>query len=352
MPSSPTYPASGSPSSPRYPASSSSSSTTYPGGGSPPPPPYQPDNNASSFTFPANASRLPSGAYPRNEANLPPQPPQQPRRGKKGMIAILVIAALVIVGGAVLTGVLYATHSPLLTIVGLGHSTPTQSTTATLAPTATPTQSTTATPTASTSTPSTTPTLTDTSTTTSSTPTPGSTGNYSATQPGPGCDTNGGTWTPQGISKITCGTEISISSNSRGYLYLQLPNNQAFSSNNSIGITATLSGSNDCVGLAEQDANTGFLVEYCNDGRWLIYSISSGGAIVKTLAQSLTSTRTTEQISLTLKGTTLSFSIDNEVHKINVSPIQPTRVAITYSTSYSYGGRVPVTNFSYTTQSS
>ncbi len=241
MPSLPTYPVSGSPSSHTHPASGSPSSFSFPTNSSPPPPPYQPDNNA---------FRFPSGAYPSNEANLPPQqlqqqpqiqpPPQRPRRGKKGMIAILVVAALVIVGGAVLAGVLYATHSPLLANVGSGSSTPTRSTTAVPAATATPAQNATATPIATTG--------TSTSTSTSSTPTAVTTttssSNYSATQPGPGCDTNGGTWTPQGISKITCGTQISVNSgNARGYLYLQLPNNAAFASNNSIGISASLQGS-------------------------------------------------------------------------------------------------------------
>ena len=122
------------------------------------------------------------------------------------MIAILVVAALVIVGGAVLAGVLYATHSPLLANVGSGSSTPTRSTTAVPAATATPAQNATATPIATTDTSTSTPTLLQLPpqlrhTTLSSS-------NYSATQPGPGCDTNGGTWTPQGISKITCGTQI------------------------------------------------------------------------------------------------------------------------------------------------
>lgn len=233
MPSSPNYPAGNMPSSPNYQTGGSPSSFTFPANGSmPPPPPYQPDNNA---------FRPPSGAYPRSESNLPPlqpqlqpqlpQSPQQPRRGKKGMMAILVIAALIIVGGVVLTGVLYATHNPLLAKVGLGSSTSTPS--ATQAPSANPTQSTTTAPTTttdtSTSTPSTTPTLTSTSSTTTSVTTQTtSPSSYSATQSGPGCDTNGGTWTPQGISNITCGTRISVSSgNARGYLYLQLPNNAA-----------------------------------------------------------------------------------------------------------------------------
>jgi hypothetical protein len=180
---------------------------------------------------------------------------------------------------------------------------------------------------------------------------------YSAIQPGPGCDKNGGMWTLQEQSPITniacnsSGTQITINPpNSRGYLYFQLPNNKAFSSNNRIGLTGALlsylGSDGNCVGLAEQDVNTGFLGEYCYGGKWFIYSISSGGAITGKLASSITSTRATEQISLMLKGTALSFSIDNEVHEITVSPIQPTEVAITYLNG---GGSetVPVTNFSY-----
>src|SRR5579859_460053 len=52
---------------------------------------------------------------------------------------------------------------------------------------------------------------------------PSTSNNYSALQPGPGCDKNGGTWTPQGLGDITCGTTVSPSSaNIRGYLFLQL----------------------------------------------------------------------------------------------------------------------------------
>jgi hypothetical protein len=172
--------------------------------------------------------------------------------------------------------------------------------------------------------------------------------NYSAIQPGPGCDKNGGTWSSQGISNISCGTTVTVSAaNTRGYLFLQLPNNKAFSSNNKIGVIGSPSSS-QCVGLDEQDANTGFLVEYCGDGHWFIYTISSDGTIVQTLDKNLTSTRTNADISLTLKGTTLSFSIDNEIYNVNsISPIQPIKVAITYFSIYS-GDRITTNNFSYT----
>ncbi|HEY4035556.1 MAG TPA: hypothetical protein VGL94_16485 [Ktedonobacteraceae bacterium] len=186
---------------------------------------------------------------------------------------------------------------------------------------------------------------------------PSSPSNYSALQPGPGCDKNGGTWTPQGLGDITCGTAVSPSSaNTRGYLFLQLPNNKAFSSNNKIGVIGnpgTPNGFLQCIGLDEQDANTGFLAEYCGDGHWFIYSISSDGTIVQTLAKDLTSTRTTVDIALTLQGTTLSFSMDNEMHEVNsITPIQPTKVAITYFANSGYAGSITTNNFSYTVLSS
>lgn len=181
------------------------------------------------------------------------------------------------------------------------------------------------------------------------TPTPIST-NYSALQPGPGCDKGGGTWTSQGIDNIACGTTLTINPpNSRGYLYLQLPNNKAFLPNNTIGIATALAGYGDtvgnCIGLAEQDANSGFLVEYCHSGKWSIYSVSNGGAINQTLDQGLTSTRATEKISLTFMGNKLSFSIDGEVHSVSISPIQPIKVAVTF---FGSGEQVTITNFSYT----
>ena len=82
-------------------------------------------------------------------------------------------------------------------------------------------------------------------------------------------------------------------------------------------------------------------------GRLFAIEIIYRGIFQKTLAKNITSTRTSEQLSLALKGTTLSFSIDSEVHTINVSPLQPTKVAVTY---FAGGGgeSVTVTNFSYT----
>ena len=354
MPSSPSYQGAGSP--PPYPSGNMSSSPSYSGAGTPPP--YPGGSTPSSPTYQTNVPGFPPAAYPKSEPNLPSQQPQlpQPRKRKnKGGMIFAVIVAIILIGAAVGGTYFYTTH---IAPQAKTSATPTHGTTATTAPT---TNAATATPdltaTAAATTGTATATATATLTTGSTTPTPGTTAttvtgtttSYSATQPGPGCDSNGGTWTPQGISKITCGTQISVSaSNGRGYLSLQLPNNQAFAPNNTIGVTGALQGGSDCVGLAEQSANAGYLAEYCNDGNWHIYSISGTGAIVKTLTQSITSTRSSEQLSLSINGTSLSFSIDTEVHKISISAIQPTKVAITYLTGY-YGGTVTVTNFSYTT---
>src|SRR6266487_5248970 len=204
MPSSPTYPANVTP--PPYPTGNMPSSPTYMAVGAPPPPPYPTGNTPSSPTYPADGTQFPPAAYPKSESNLPPLQPQQPRQGKKGIIAILAVVVVVILVGAVVAGIFaYTSHNTASS--KSGSSSATQGTTATPAATANA---------------------------------------YSAIQPGPGCDTNGGTWTPQDIGKITCGTQITInSSNSRGYLYLQLPNNQTFSSNNTIGITGGLNGYGD-----------------------------------------------------------------------------------------------------------
>ncbi len=197
------------------------------------------------------------------------------------------------------------------------------------------------------------PTLSPTTTTTTQPPT-SSPDNYLATQPGPTCDKNGGTWTPNSsISGIQCGTSITIGANqARGYLSLTLPDNKAFVSNNKISVTSTVgydTNSNllNCAGLAEQDANSGYLVEYCNNGAWFIYSISNTGAIVDTLDKSITSIRHQEQLGLTLKGTELTFSIDTETHNFTISPIKPTSVSITAYCAYANYG-ITTTNFSYT----
>jgi hypothetical protein len=193
-----------------------------------------------------------------------------------------------------------------------------------------------------------TPTLSPTTTAQTSTP---ASNNYAAIQPGPGCDTNGGTWLPQGVNNIACGTTITNSApNSQAYLYFQLPNNEGFASKNKLSIAGgnlAYLNSYNCIGLAEQNATTGILVDYCGNGKWYIYSISNTGAIIKTLQESVTSTRATEVISLALQDTSLSFSIDAETHTISIAPIQPTKIAIAvFETS---GNGTLVNNFSYTT---
>ena len=194
---------------------------------------------------------------------------------------------------------------------------------------------------------------------TQATSTTSTSNNYVAAQPGPGCDTGEGMWTPQGFSNIACGTQLTnAAAGTPGYLYFQLPHNEAFSGNNEISIAGgSLINGNfggyDCLGLAEQDANTGLLVEYCGNGSWSINSISSAGAVIKTLSQGLTSERQSEQLSLTLNGTALSFSVDAEKHTANIPLLQPVKAAImaSQSTTPSHVIAVPVQNFSYTTLS-
>ena len=180
-------------------------------------------------------------------------------------------------------------------------------------------------------------------------------GNYSAIQPGPGCDQGGGIWTPEDppINNITCGTTVNIGpSQTRGYLYFQLPNNTAFSPNNSISITGiapfTLSTNDNCLGIAEEGVSTGFLAEYCNNGNWSIYLISNTGVIIQTLNKGITSTRNSEKLMLTLQGTILSFSIDNETYQAKgISPIQPVKIAITYFTGSTSNSSATFENFTY-----
>jgi hypothetical protein len=178
---------------------------------------------------------------------------------------------------------------------------------------------------------------------------------YSAVHPGPGCDTNGGIWTPQGIDNIRCDTELDIHNGpARGYLYLQLPNNEAFASNNRLGVASVSNNVNEngnCIGLAEQGASIGYLGEFCDNGKWFIYSIANTGVITHILTQNVTSTRKTSELGLSLNGNKLSLSIDSEVHTINISSIQPIKVAITYFLAGSgccYSATITVNNFSYT----
>ncbi len=304
-------------------------------------PPVVPPNRGTNM-LPSNNMAGSNANYPPmaplgSGANLPPSSPAPRRRGRGGIIAILILALIVILAGSGL----YVFRNSFLA-AGKTGSTSTATVTTSTTPTATtPSDATpTDTPVASTTPTDGTPTLVPTTLNTSN--------SYTAIQPGPGCDTNGGTWTPQDISNINCGTQLSVKGNTRGYLYLQLPNNKAFSTSNVIGVSSSLnSGSSDCVGLAEQGANTGYLAQYCGNGNWSIYSISSGGAVVQTLAKNLTSTRANEQLSLTIKGTMLSFSIDTEVHNVAITVLQPTKVAIAYLAGY-YDSSTTVTNFSYT----
>lgn len=343
-----------------YPSANMPSSPNY-GAGMPPPPPsfYQNSGTPSAANYSPSSADYPTMSTSGGGAGTPapasstpsptPQPPSQrpPRRNNIGVIVISILVILLLLAG----GVLYLSRGSLLKGGSTGNTGPNLAATSN-AQTATANQA--ATSTAPTATTDTGATPTDTSTTqTGTTPTviatspTNSANSYTAIQPGPGCDTSGGTWTPQSITGITCGTQISVKGGTRGYLYLQLPGNKAFSANNVIGISGTDQSDNDCIGLAEQGANSGYLAEFCGNGDWYIYSISSGGAVVQTLAKNITSTRPNEQLSLTFKGSTLSFSIDTEVHTVNITAIQPTKVAVTSYASY-YDSNETVTNFSYT----
>lgn len=166
--------------------------------------------------------------------------------------------------------------------------------------------------------------------------------NYTATQPGVICDKNGGVWKAQNLDGINCptttGTQLIINaSGSRGYLDLQqLPQNQAFSSNNTLSVTGVLGGTasgyqTKCIGLAERDATGGYSAEYCNNGAWFIASLSSDGTILNKLDKGTVTMLTTATISLVLNGMTLSFSVEkNVIDTTTISTIQPTNVAIVY----------------------
>ena len=182
--------------------------------------------------------------------------------------------------------------------------------------------------------------------------------NYAATQPGPGCDTGGGTWTPQGLGNIVCGTQVTpTAAGTWGYLYLQLPNNTPFAASNKITVTGNL-GSNtlECFGLAEQDANTGFLVTYCGNGAWSISAISNKGIITQPLLSNISSTRAAATISLALNANTLVFTIDTETHQFTVSPLQPVKVSIAYEFNQNctncFIPSISTNNFSYITPAS
>ena len=264
---------------------------------------------------PVSGPALPE-VYPSAVAPTPPPSGGKPRSGGKLVIANSIAIVILFV---VVVGLLY--HD----FLGTG-------TQASIAPTAT------SAPGSLTS--GTNPTGTVVTGATATVPAPSASA-YSADLPGPGCDTKGGIWTPKGLDGISCpsqsGTALVINATgARGYLFLQLPNNQAFTPNNTLSITATL-GENangyqaKCVGLAEVDANAGFSAEFCNTGQWFIYSISSDGGILQTLDKNVSNTLTAAQISLTISGSKLTFSVNSTpVDTISITPIQPARVAIVY----------------------
>lgn len=276
--------------------------------------------------------------YTDPSGKLMEQPPKRPNPWKATTLVLSVVTVVLLATSAVLVvtrpgGSTKVVVVPTATTAsGAQQPTSITATTGTTGATSTPSASTAATPTA-----------------------PGvSPNNYSAPQPGPGCDTGGATWTPQGISHITCGTYVVTATQTTwGYLYFQLPGHAAFSVTNSLSATGNFdSFTAQCYGLAEQDANTGYLGAFCGTGQWFIYSISNQGTILKTLSSNTTSTRANSTISLTIKNNSLSFAIDSEVHQITIAPFQPVKVALGYFDTGYGGPGTTVTNFSYVMQAS
>ncbi len=274
---------------------------------------------------PSSSVNYPTPSYP-----TPDMKPDQPKRRNPLIIVVLVLLALVIILGATVIVVLRRPNpSPIVGPVSVATS-QTATNQATPAPIATPipTQATQPTPT-----------------------TTSTSDEYSAAEPGSTCDTNSGIWTTQGLNQIQCGTTISSDSNSLGYLYLQLPNKAPFSATNKISVMGGGLGYDDgyvCLGLAEQGASTGVLGEFCGNGGWFIYSISATGVVTQTLNKGVTTERSSEEISLTLQGTTASFSIDTEMYDAPIPSIQPVKVAITSrNQTTNNSNTISVTNFSY-----
>lgn len=228
-----------------------------------------------------------------------------------------------------------------------------QTTTATSTPQSSPTTTSTSVALRPTSSP--TATLSSPSPTPSPTATPAPTSDYSAAQPGPGCDTNRGTWTPQGISGVTCGTWVNTSPQySWGYLFFQLPNNTSFAANNEISVTISNIDSlnSSCIGLAEIGSTTGYMASYCQNNanpNWTIYSVSNQGTIIQSLSTNATSNRTNTTLLLSMVNNTLKFAIDTESHQISIASFQPTKVAIAFYNNGCGNCTAKTSNFNYIT---
>lgn len=303
----------------------------------PPPPPYTPGASGPTPSLPYT----PSVSSPMQPVLPPPgsiSAPLPPQKPKRNYLPIIIVQGIL--------NVLLLVAVVVLIVHPLGGTSAAPGTTPNSSPVVQNTRG--ANPTATsgavgaTATPGANPTSTAAPTSSSTT--------YSAPQPGPGCDKNGGIWTPQGIGNITCGTQIYNSSTTApGYLYLQLPNNAPIAANNTLSVMASnyATGSGECIGLAEQDANSGYFAAYCGNGSWFVDTISNGGAINQTLAKNATSTRPNVHISLQLQGDTLTLTIDTETHSVKISPIQPTKIAIAY-TAADGNYSITVDNFSYT----
>jgi hypothetical protein len=184
---------------------------------------------------------------------------------------------------------------------------------------------------------------------------------YSTSQPGPGCDGKGATWTEENI-KFSSGCNVEATVQGQyGFLNLALPGGWAFSENNTASITGSLGNSGDgydsaCIGLDEDGSGDGYLAAYCNNGDWHIYTTSGEvvGHQIRTGSIPMGVNGTPYQMMLAVEGSTLSLTFNNvnapgvfKVVAMKISPFEPTQIGI----GYEYGGYqvpAPATDFIYT----
>jgi hypothetical protein len=184
---------------------------------------------------------------------------------------------------------------------------------------------------------------------------------YSTPEPGPGCDKNGAKWEEDNV-QFSSGCEVEATvQNQYGFLNVTLPDGRAFAQNNTISITGSLGNSGDgydsaCLGLEENGSGTGYLVAYCNDGNWYVYTTS--GEVVahqlKTGSIPMGVNGTTYQMTLTLQDNALALTFDNvsapgafKVATLPIAPFEPSQIGIGYEYG-TYQVPAPATDFIYT----
>lgn len=148
-----------------------------------------------------------------------------------------------------------------------------------------------------------------------------------------------------------------------GFLNVTLPGGRAFYQNNTVSITGSLGGGGDgydsaCLGLVEDGSGHGYLVSYCNNGDWYVYTTSGEvmGHQIRTGSIPMGPNGTTYQMMLALKGATLSLTFNNvnapgafSVADVNIAPFAPSQVGIGYEYG-TYQVPAPATDFVYMAQ--